>query len=58
MVRIPVSQIWALMVLLSTDILRVANSTPIVDLDSILHKVRIFRRFWSEVPEFISGEAT
>jgi len=51
-----VSHICALMVLLSTDILRVANSTPIVDLDSMLRNISAIQL--SKVPEFISGEAT
>lgn len=38
---IPVSQICALMVLESTTMLRVANSTPIVDLDSMLNSFRV-----------------
>ena len=36
-----VSQIWALTILSSTRILRVANSTPIVDLDSRLNSLRV-----------------
>lgn len=40
---IPVSHIWALIVLLSTWILRVANSTPIVLLDSRLNSLRVKR---------------
>lgn len=39
----PVSQIWALIVLLSTTMLRVANSTPIVDFDSRLNSLRVKR---------------
>lgn len=38
-----VSQIWALIVLLSTGILLVANSTPIVDLDSRLNSFLVNR---------------
>ena len=38
-----VSQIWALIVLESTWILLVANSTPIVDLDSKLNSLRVKR---------------
>ena len=41
--RVPVSQIWALMVLVSTWILLVANSTPMVDLDSRLNSLRVNR---------------
>lgn len=41
--HLPVSQIWALIVLLSTTILRVANSTPIVDFDSRLNSLRVNR---------------
>ena len=37
---VPVSQICALMVLESTAMLLVANSTPIVDFDSILAHVK------------------
>lgn len=36
-----VSQIWALMILSSTRILLVANSTPIVDLASRLNSLRV-----------------
>ena len=39
----PVSQIWALMVFLSTWIVWVANSTPIVDLESLLNSSRVNR---------------
>lgn len=37
----PVSQIWALTVLESTLMERVANSTPMVDLDSRLNSFRV-----------------
>ena len=40
------SQIWALIVLDSTDILRVANSTPIVDFESMLTKVSDLLDLW------------
>lgn len=40
-VSLPVSQIWALMTLLSTWMLRVANSTPMVLLDSKLNSLRV-----------------
>jgi hypothetical protein len=47
-----VSQIWALTVLSSTLIDRVANSTPMVDLDSRLNSFRVNRertdRWWRE----------
>lgn len=39
----PVSQIWAFIVLPSTSMLRVANSTPIVDFDSKLNSFRVNR---------------
>jgi len=39
----PVSQICALTVLLSTLMLLVANSTPIVDFDSRLNSLRVKR---------------
>lgn len=39
----PVSQICALIVFESTTMLRVANSTPMVDLDSILNSFRVNR---------------
>ncbi|KAF7070937.1 hypothetical protein CFC21_076363 [Triticum aestivum] len=38
-----VSQIWALTTLSSTWMLRVANSTPMVDLDSRLNSLRVKR---------------
>lgn len=41
--NIPVSQIWALIVLASTRMLLVANSTPIVDFDSKLNSFRVNR---------------
>ena len=49
----PVSQIWALIVLPSTLMLRVANSTPIVLLDSKLNSFRVKResRFDFPTPE-------
>ena len=40
---IPVSQICALIVLASTEMERVANSTPMVDLDSRLNSLRVKR---------------
>jgi len=50
---VPVSHIWALIVLLSTWILRVANSTPMVLLDSKLNSLRVKRpnRFVFPTPE-------
>lgn len=49
----PVSQIWALIVFPSTCILLVANSTPIVDLDSKLNSFLVNRdsRFDFPTPE-------
>ena len=46
----PVSQIWALMVLPSTWIERVANSTPMVDLDSRLNSFRVNRDSRLDLP--------
>lgn len=43
LVNVPVSQICALMVLPSTWMLLVANSTPIVDFDSRLNSFRVNR---------------
>lgn len=45
-----VSQIWALIVLLSTWILRVANSTPMVDLLSRLNSLRVKRESRLDLP--------
>lgn len=52
-VILPVSQIWALIVFPSTCILLVANSTPIVDLDSKLNSFLVNRdsRFDFPTPE-------
>lgn len=55
-VVVPVSQIWALMVLESTAILRVANSTPIVDFDSILQGESLGNMV--RLPEFIASKST
>ena len=41
--NLPVSHIWALMVFPSTFMDRLANSTPIVDLDSRLNSLRVNR---------------
>ena len=41
--QVPVSQIWAFMVLLLTCMLLVANSTPMVDLDSRLNSFLVNR---------------
>jgi len=46
----PVSQIWALMVLLSTWMLLVANSTPMVDLDSRLNSFLVKRESRLDFP--------
>jgi hypothetical protein len=54
---LPVSQICALMVFESTPILLVANSTPMVDFDSILIR-SIHCSINTLVPEFISSEST
>jgi hypothetical protein len=48
-----VSQIWALMVFESTAMLLVANSTPMVDFDSILQNQNVALR---TIPELISSE--
>lgn len=45
----PVSQIWALTVLPSTLMERVANSTPIVDFDSRLNSLRVNRERTAQV---------
>ena len=45
-----VSQIWALIVLASTWIERVANSTPIVDLESRLNSLRVNRLSRLDLP--------
>ncbi len=47
---LPVSQIWALMVFPSTWMLLVANSTPIVDLDSKLNSLRVNRERRLDLP--------
>jgi hypothetical protein len=53
---LPVSQICALTVLLSTLMLRVANSTPIVDLDSRLNSFLVNRE--STMVKLVYDEAS
>lgn len=53
-----VSQIWALMVLASTWMERVANSTPMVDLESRLNSLRVNRESRFDLPTPLSPMRT
>lgn len=52
------SQIWALMVLASTWMERVANSTPMVDLESRLNSLRVNRESRLDLPTPLSPMRT
>lgn len=52
------SQIWALIVLASTWMERVANSTPMVDLESRLNSLRVNRESRLDLPTPLSPMRT